>query len=217
MSIVSNLIQRLKKHKAVRASEGFPAYRELLKDVLSGKDQDPNYDLDHVEALLDALGKTPKALNEDTDTFEKRLSWRAQYEAKGNNERIGREKEALIQKLQGELNAITEKYRSQIREAYDQQRAAEQVVMTAEAAAVNLRNTVLDPGLIARQADLNEQQRALVDRMRELEESITERQVQLTHAQRLQRDGNHSASVDINAVVRNRTAICRMLDASSLS
>ena len=167
MSIVSQFKERLRRRKSEQISEGYPAYRSVLIDVIEGRED--SIDPTDLEAILQSVNKSIDDIEKDTKLLEKRLAWhREMLDGQQAASQLPKATERL-RLLQAELQGHQERLKPLIAEAARAERELH-TASTSGAVALSelesIRNCI-DVGLVDRIRVIDERIRAvLVDRQK---------------------------------------------------
>jgi hypothetical protein len=167
---MQSMIERMKRALAIqkreRLSQGWPAYRQLLEDVVNEKE---DYSPDEVEQILESVGKTIVDIPQDAERLRKRLALADQVkQGKSAATRIDSERKRL-EGLRTELQEARNRLEPQIRTLSSQVRAMEQLSSDGAIAADELHRCCMDPSL---QGQFDDLQRELMDRLQERQQVV---------------------------------------------
>jgi peptidoglycan hydrolase CwlO-like protein len=166
MQIVERLRKALLVQKRERLSQGWPAYRQLLEDVVMEKE---DYSPDEIEQILESVGKTIDDISVDAERLRKRLELGKQVaEGRTASKQVDQERQKL-EALRTELQEARNRLEPQIRTLSSQVRAMEQLSSDGAIAVDELVRSCMDPSLVGQHQDL---QRELMDRLQERQQVV---------------------------------------------
>ncbi len=166
MQIVERLRKALLVQKRERLSQGWPAYRQLLEDVVNEKE---DYSPDEVEQILESVNKSIDDIPKDAERLRKRLDLASKVaEGKSAAKAVDQERRKL-EALRTELQEAKARLEPAIRELNVKVRAMEQLSSDGAIAADELHRCCMDPSL---QGQFDDLQRELMDRLRERQQVI---------------------------------------------
>ncbi|MBU6239849.1 MAG: hypothetical protein KGQ51_18690 [Planctomycetes bacterium] len=162
MSIVAQIKDRLRKKRAEQITEGYPAYREVLLQVIEGRED--SIDPMELEAILQSVGKSLDDIESDSELLKKRLAWSKELEA-GNEARTKLPKESVeLQELRTELQRITDDLNAKIQAQAEIVRGLEHQVSYGASATWSLERpeNCIDTGIAERIAVIDRRRQSVI-------------------------------------------------------
>lgn len=172
MGIVSLFKDKLRRRKSEQISEGYPAYREVLLQVIEGREDD--IDPTELELILQSVNKSIDDIEKDAKLLERRIRWDEERKAgKDASERMQAEQskfDALKAELQAAKNRIEPMIRSQGEKLRELHTAATNgAVALSELAS---RGNCIDAGLVDRLRTLDRRIAELANDQRQFAEQV---------------------------------------------
>lgn len=164
-AVIENLLSRKRQNRQEKASQGWEAYREILAELVAGKE----VDVDELEIVLDQVGRTEEQLERDIETFSQRQRYAADMAA---------HKQAMLdivdarkahEKARADLEAAIAKYQPAVDSTHEIVRALERRIDATTSAEMRLRETVMDETIAERKQRLTDKRRDLVAEIRQAE------------------------------------------------
>lgn len=167
--LVNSLIGRAKAKEVELKKSNWERYREIVAAIHAGRE---DTDVDELEAVLEALGKTPEALTKDVETYAVRLDRASQLAKKPTIERTIATLTAKAEKLTAERDEHWQKMNEQIFPLTTQVRELETELLHCSSNHDFLLRTCDDPSILQREQELEHQVREIMPRYRDLEEEL---------------------------------------------
>lgn len=174
---VAELIGKLRTKKRAAERSSFSHYRELIRSLASGAEADS----DEVGAVLDATGKDESDLERDVSLQQERNGRYAQLTAnrQAAADRIAAERE--LQAAQEKLQRAHDELMPAISAAASRLQMLDQAMIHTSAAEAWLAENVVDVDLLAREAAVVKDLRAISQELTPLESDRTRKQTYLSN------------------------------------
>jgi len=167
MSVLAFLQKRKVQKSSVQQSV-WSLYRQLLELFASGGE----IDTDEADMILDRAGKNESDLQTDLETFQQRVGWSSAIAASTTAVSVMTAASAELQSLSQQIADLKTKLAPKIESAIERHRTAEHLANLGSIAVQQLRETVQDPTIIQRRAELQTEVQKIRERQRQIEESI---------------------------------------------
>ena len=172
MSIVSLFKDKLRRRKSEQISEGYPAYRSLLMEVIEGRED--TIDPTELEAILQSVNKTIDDIEKDSKLLERRIRWDEEHKAGKDAGTNMQAEQSKLEALQKELQAAKDRLEPMIR-AQGQKLRELHTAATSGAVALSelesIRNCI-DVGLVDRIRTLDHRIKEIVSDQRQFAEQV---------------------------------------------
>jgi hypothetical protein len=166
LETVKRLKDALVRNKAEQGS--WSDYKSILKDILDGKEIDPQ----EAESICNELGKSLDDLAKDAELFQKRLGWQAEIEAAKATSPKLQSVLSEIEKVQREYNLARAKFQQRMNTLGPQRTELEHIVSRLAGADQDLRQSVQDPSILHRREETRREILEAVALERKLDEQI---------------------------------------------
>lgn len=163
-TLVEALTQKLKRRQVELKVSAFGNYKELLVAANANE----AIDLDEFQLILEANEKTPAQFQADVATYAERVALRARLDTVPVIESQKRAAEAKRDRLLQELTEVENRIRPQVAAALEAIKTAEHQLISVSGIEDKLAGSAMDPGIAAREAELNDQRRTIGAKAREL-------------------------------------------------
>lgn len=150
MGIVAKIKDRLRKKRAEQISEGYPAYREVLLQVIEQRED--SIDPMELEAILQSVGKSIEDIERDSKLLERRIRWDEERRlGKDASERMQTE-QSKFDSLKAELQAAKDRLEPMIRSQGQKLRELHSAATSGAVALSELEShrNCIDVGLVER-------------------------------------------------------------------
>lgn len=172
MGIVSKFKDKLRRRKSEQISEGYPAYRAILIEVIEGREDD--IDPTELELILQSVGKSIEDIEKDTKLLERRIRWDEERKAgKIANEKMQAE-QAKFDSLKAELQAAKDRLEPMIRAQGSKLQAMHSAATSGAVALSELEShrNCIDQGLVDRLRTLDRRIVELASDQRQFAEQV---------------------------------------------
>ena len=166
LETVKRLKDALVRNKAEQGS--WSDYKSILKDILDGKEIDPQ----EAESICNELGKSLDDLAKDAELLQKRLGWQAEIEAAKATSPKLQSVLSEIEKVQREYNVAREKFQQRMDALNPKRTDLEHIVYRLAGAEQDLRQSVQDPSILYRREETKKEILEAVAEERKLDNQI---------------------------------------------
>ena len=168
MSVVAKLLDRMKSKKADQAASTFEAYHEMLIELASDRDFEP----EKAESILEQVGKTNDDVETDVAVLRDRIVCAAKLAARPSHVEAMAAAQKASEAAQSALAAAYAKWNPIIADAYAKVQAAAIATNLCDNAESRLYSTVFDPTILQPEHELLVRRKVLLDEHSELNNFI---------------------------------------------
>jgi len=172
MSIVSLFKDKLRRRKSEQISEGYPAYRSVLIDVIEGRED--SIDPAELELILTSVGKSIDDIEKDSKLLERRIRWDEEHKAGKDAGTKMQAEQSKFDSLKSELQAHRDRLEPMIRSQGEKLRELHTASTSGAVALSELENirNVIDAGLVDRIRTLDHRIKEIVSDQRQFAEQV---------------------------------------------